>query len=211
MARVNLQRQRKSVGVNSRETAAWFYLTHTYLNPLNQMDRACCIINWPRKWHAHRSRKSRVSQKRGRDREGRVTGQGGRPEVLDRLSVLRGTFAVGFLGAVAEPMSTCVSRYPGNVSFVWGRRVLRFTMAEGTWAPTGACEPSLKLTAIEKGFLSRSIPLSPLCLPPSKRHPLSHPLISVSSLASRIAPSCASLHRDSGANRPYPSRRHANF
>lgn len=39
-------------------------------------------------------------------------------QAFDRLSVLRGTFAVGFLRAVAEPMSTCVSRYPGNVSFV---------------------------------------------------------------------------------------------
>lgn len=83
-----------------------------------------------------------------------------RGQAFDRLSVLRGTFAVGFLRAVAEPMSTCVSRYPGNVSFVWGRRVLRFAMAEGTWAPTGACEPTLKLTAIEKGCLYLSLPLS---------------------------------------------------
>lgn len=40
---------------------------------------------------------------------------------------------------------------------VRGRRVLRFVMAEGTWTPTGACEPpTLKLTVDQKGSRSPS-------------------------------------------------------
>lgn len=180
------------------------------------MDELTNLSGWVNKWISSSPRSTNSGRGKNHIDQVKIVGREGEPctkgnvrlvlverdQALDRLSVLRGTFAVGFLRAVAEPMSTCVSRYPGNVSFVWGRRVLRFAMAEGTWAPTGACEPTLKLTAIEKGCLSPS-----LFLPPS--HP-SSPLVSASSVASRVAPSCASLHRDSGANRPSSSRRHAN-
>lgn len=71
-------------------------------------------------------------------------------------------------------MSACISRYPKSVSLVRGRRVLRFVMAEGTWTPTGACEPNLKLTVDQKGSCSLCLLPSPLlCLPTSSFFTLS--------------------------------------
>ena len=101
-------------------------------------------------------------------------------------------------GSGGTRVYVCFSLSWGSVSFVRGRRVQGFAMAEGTWAPTGACEPTLKLTAIEKGSLSLSLSLSlarsaPSTLSLARASPLPRPV---------LAPSRASLHRDSGANRP---------
>lgn len=74
----------------------------------------------------------------------------------------------------------CLFHYPGNVSSVWGRRVLWLAMAEGTWTRTSACERTLKLTAIEKGCLFLSLPLYRL-LPPSHRHSIPFLTLSVQS------------------------------
>lgn len=87
------------------------------------------------------------------------------------LSVLRGPRRSDPMKPTSVP--TCVSRYPKNVSPVRGRRVLRFVMAEGTWTPTGACEPTLKLTADQKGSRSPSLSITSLSLSLSLAHPLS--------------------------------------
>lgn len=108
-----------------------------------------------------------------------------------RLSILRGTFAVGFLGAVVEPVSTCVSRYPGKRVFRTRKAGPRVRDGGGHVSPDG------RMRTNPKAYGNRErIPLS-LARSLAQRHPLSlAPSLSLAAASTRSSPlACQSAPR----------------